>query len=895
MATALVQIDGAPGSNTTLQPGQTVTFSNQNNTGVTTWKWELLDIPAASSATLTAPTAATTNLTLDKQGSYLVRLTVNEGLATQDINAAVAAIRQVRSRIRVPAAGESLEVNATDGWAAARNRDLIKLDELLSGGATQMGALINADTPPDTVSWKRGDLVAMETVVDINSSAGDATVVPVWRKPESVTDPVTYGFVYSDLDGASTFSSTGNIPGLATYHGIYVVINGFVKSAGAACLNFTNVAYFPHGVVVGDPLYATTASPNQLTNFADHFGTEHEFEGGSVSAHVAFPDEARLVGYVTQVDASGSVFVSPAADRNMRTGPTRFTHGIVSHSIRLGGVNSPTGDYHGRAPLNTYAGAIEYDCFDILHGAPAFAQFDMVSLIPSVTALPNSRDGLLSALLTDPSNPMECAQIGMITDLGSAPNTGGTMKATLSGYVLGCAAVFPAGTIDGETLYLDPVNAGKLAKFDDISDAGAGHPVVIAGRVILTGFMGGIFAVGHQGAPVNWTEVDAYPPGFIVGGKYRRISATEINFNGLACRDVQDTINLEIDDGDIDATTAADKDAFTGTGTVSIAGSSAITGAGTAFLTEFGGRVLTGTSQTVGTTVTGDGDAEFANEVWAGDLIGTAANGYSRVLTVDENDQLTLDTAIPGGNLPASTVIRLIENPIIGVGAEYLPINTIASNTAATAVNSFSATVANTVYTISEPRCTAANAHVWVYIWAGGGTATTKLIFSTQRTTPFMTAGYTTGRLVGVVPLQNGGFDRFQCRISGTRVEMTQLQTQTTIKSAGSDTSFTSILWKDESTPAIADMARFKARIQYDGSGALSDAELHLSVDGNEVHTTIQVGDTTTRLRGSQDGIWIPSDNTGKWSAYKVTSSEYDAYIDMNGFSFDRDQWGFGS
>ena len=124
---------------------------------------------------------------------------------------------------------------------------------------------------------------------------------------------------------------------------------------------------------------------------------------------------------------------------------------------------------------------------------------------------------------------------------------------------------------------------------------------------------------------------------------------------------------------------------------------------------------------------------------------------------------------------------------------------------------------------------------------------------------------------------------------------MTQLQTQTTIKSAGSDTSFTSILWKDESTPAIADMARFKARIQYDGSGALSDAELHLSVDGNEVHTTIQVGDTTTRLRGSQDGIWIPSDNTGKWSAYKVTSSEYDAYIDMNGFSFDRDQWGFGS
>ena len=905
MATALVRIDGVAGSNTTLYPGQTVTFSNSNNTGVTTWKWELLDRPAASSASLTAAATPTTQLTLDKQGSYLVRLTVNEGLATADSNAVVAAIRQVRSRIRVPAAGETTEVDTNDGWAAARNRDLIKLDELLSGGSTQMGALINADSPPDGVSWKRGDLVAMETVLDINASAGDATIVPVWRKPESIPDPVVFGFIHSDLDGAATFTATGNLPGpgINIYHGVYVVINGFVKSSGAACLTFTDASKFPHGVSVGDPLYATRTSPNQLINFADHFGTETAFEGGSVSAHTAFPTaEARLIGYATQIDANGSVFISSAADRRMRTGPSRFTHGIVSHSIRLGGADAPTGDYGGLAPLNTYAGAIECDCFDITHGAPTnVAQFDMVSLIPSDTSSGNSRDGLLNAQLALATNPQKYAQLGMITDLGSAPNAGGTMKATVFGYVTGCAAAFPGGTVDGETLYLDPANPGKLERGDDLEDL-ATRPMVPAGRVIATGFLGGIFAVGQVGAPYNARDFTSYPPGYASGALYAYggPNGVMIVSPGEFTDQQSGDFALAVDRNTyLDATASASKDAFTGTGTLTTsAGVQAITGTGTAFLTQFGTRTLTGTVASTGTAVTGT-STRFADQVGIGDLIGTAAKGYAKVASIESATALTLDAAIPGGNLAAGTTALLIEQPTIGLttssGQEYLPIVEITNNTSAKVFGAVAGNATTVAFTIGEPRCTASNAHLWVYLWVVGGTAETKAVLSTQRTS-FHTgglSGYTVGRVFGIVPLTSGGFEQFDARLNGTRVEVTGLVTQSQILTNGSATSYTALGWGGDSVPPYADKARMLAWVQYDGAGATSDAQLTLSTNNNTTHTVIKVTDVDgaaagDKKRGSQDGIWMPANGFQGVTYYKLNSAEYDANIVINGFSFDR-------
>jgi hypothetical protein len=58
--------------------GALVTCSNGNDTGVTAWKWEIVDVPPGSSVPLTVqgpgPTSTIT-FTPDIPGSYLVRLT----------------------------------------------------------------------------------------------------------------------------------------------------------------------------------------------------------------------------------------------------------------------------------------------------------------------------------------------------------------------------------------------------------------------------------------------------------------------------------------------------------------------------------------------------------------------------------------------------------------------------------------------------------------------------------------------------------------------------------------------------------------------------------------------------------------------------------------------------
>ena len=121
-------------SNDQLALAQPVQLRNEDDRGVRSWRWELLDVPKGSAAVLSNPTAAAPTFTPDLVGSYFVRLTVNGG-QQGEVQDRIAAVRDFRGGagslpamgFRIMAAGEEAQAN----WASADGkgyyRDLVDL------------------------------------------------------------------------------------------------------------------------------------------------------------------------------------------------------------------------------------------------------------------------------------------------------------------------------------------------------------------------------------------------------------------------------------------------------------------------------------------------------------------------------------------------------------------------------------------------------------------------------------------------------------------------------------------------------------------------------------------------------------------------------------------------
>ena len=132
MAQALITIDATAGSNppngTALVVGATVQLSNVNAGGEITYLWEWLDKPEGSLSAFSNPAIQNPTFVADSEGTYLIKLTVNRTLATEQVDTVIAAIKQLKSKIRIPAAGETQEESTSRGWAEDVNRALQVLD-----------------------------------------------------------------------------------------------------------------------------------------------------------------------------------------------------------------------------------------------------------------------------------------------------------------------------------------------------------------------------------------------------------------------------------------------------------------------------------------------------------------------------------------------------------------------------------------------------------------------------------------------------------------------------------------------------------------------------------------------------------------------------------------------
>lgn len=120
-------MDGVATPNEQYKIGDTVSLSNFDDTGVTTWNWSIVSKPAGSTATVASPASATTSFVVDKEGTYLLSLIVNLIITST----AVARVLTVHAGLKALAKDEIGEGDSTEGWAKPWRESYLTIDKRL--------------------------------------------------------------------------------------------------------------------------------------------------------------------------------------------------------------------------------------------------------------------------------------------------------------------------------------------------------------------------------------------------------------------------------------------------------------------------------------------------------------------------------------------------------------------------------------------------------------------------------------------------------------------------------------------------------------------------------------------------------------------------------------------
>lgn len=181
MPQASIEINAVPGSDDDLPINTLVQLDNQNIGGELSYLWAILDQPPGTADVLSSTTIQNPTFTPKKEGTYLIKLTVNQGLATEQSQSVIAAIRQLKTRERIPAAGETTEDDAADGWAIANNSMLLRMDRLLSDPGEVYG--VNASGGV----LVKGDVVRVIAASIIKAGLPGQETVPGFTKALATT------------------------------------------------------------------------------------------------------------------------------------------------------------------------------------------------------------------------------------------------------------------------------------------------------------------------------------------------------------------------------------------------------------------------------------------------------------------------------------------------------------------------------------------------------------------------------------------------------------------------------------------------------------------------------------------------------------------------------------
>lgn len=299
MAQALITVNAVPGSNAALPLNTLVQLDNQNAGGETTYTWSILDQPPGTLDALSSVSVQNPTFTPKKEGSYLIRLVVNQGQVTEQEDRVVCAVKQLKTLERIPAAGETTEVDSSDGWATSYNGYLRRVDSLLSDPGIFVG--VNASGG----ALARGDVLRATASSIIKAGLPGQETVPGFSKALATTlGQVDEPLVVCEgaVDGNPAVANLGLMK--VRFLGRYAALTG----AGVA--------------VVGDSVYVSDTATMSLTP-----GTVRRKVGAAMTAGATFDVWYAGMGGedITPIDRAYVVLGAP---------------GTLTNAIRVDGANA---------------------------------------------------------------------------------------------------------------------------------------------------------------------------------------------------------------------------------------------------------------------------------------------------------------------------------------------------------------------------------------------------------------------------------------------------------------------------------------------------------------------------------------------------------------------------
>lgn len=205
MARARILVDGDHESSRSHELGDTLSLSNDDEGGETTYLWTLLEAPPDSVAAISSPSAENPTITLDLEGTYIIRLRVNGSSALSE--QVILTVRELETGDAVPGSGENPNDSRQlqpaeddgDGYPVPINATLRRVARSYS---TEFGVMVGVAGAAGLVA---GDVVRMSTRVSIHASL-TARKVPSWTKAlaTALVHGEMLGVLLEGVDGDTT-------------------------------------------------------------------------------------------------------------------------------------------------------------------------------------------------------------------------------------------------------------------------------------------------------------------------------------------------------------------------------------------------------------------------------------------------------------------------------------------------------------------------------------------------------------------------------------------------------------------------------------------------------------------------------------------------------------------